>query len=138
MTTESDILHENGAFWVCRERNAYTVFRNGVTAATSDSSYAKTPDGLSIAKARCDYLAKRDAAKSPPTHCPKPLLSIPLATPIVRLIVQTYDETCLSNDALKDTTAADLRKLRAEQFGPFRVSSCQVDSFGCALFTVYA
>ncbi len=63
MTTESDILHENGAFWVCRERNAYTVFRNGVTAATSDSSYAKTADGLSIAKARCDYLAKREAEK---------------------------------------------------------------------------
>ena len=60
---ELDIMHENGAYWVGRERAAYVVYKIGVTHSTSDSAYAKTPDGLSIAKARCDYLAKRDAAK---------------------------------------------------------------------------
>lgn len=59
---ESDIMHENGSFWVAREKTAYTVYRVGVTHSTSDSSYGKTPDGLSIAVARCDYLAKRKEA----------------------------------------------------------------------------
>ncbi len=59
---ETDIIHENGDYWVLRERTCYTVFKNGVTHSTSDSSYAKNDDGLSIAKARCDYLAKRAAA----------------------------------------------------------------------------
>lgn len=57
--TEQDILHENGVFWVFRDRDAYVVFRNGSTHATSDSAYEKSPDGLSIAVARCGYLAKR-------------------------------------------------------------------------------
>jgi hypothetical protein len=60
MTRESDIVYENGAFWVYRGKS-YTVFRNGLTHATADSSYARTPDGLSIAKARVDYLAGRSA-----------------------------------------------------------------------------
>lgn len=55
---EADIMHENGDFWVGRERTAYVVYRSGVTHSVSESAYAKTPDGLSIAKARCDYLAK--------------------------------------------------------------------------------
>jgi len=58
MTRESDIMHEAGDYWVCREKAAYTVYRNGITHATSDSSYARDPDGLSIAIARCDYLAR--------------------------------------------------------------------------------
>lgn len=58
---ESDILHENGNFWVGKTRRpeSYTVYRTGLTHSTPDSSYAFTPDGLSIAKARCDYLAGR-------------------------------------------------------------------------------
>ena len=56
---ESDILHENGSYWVAREQAAYTVYRVGATHSTSDSSYAKTPDGLTIAIARCNYLAQR-------------------------------------------------------------------------------
>jgi hypothetical protein len=56
---ESDIMHEAGAYWVARQKDSYTVYKNGVTHAVSDSSYAKTPDGLSIAIARCNYLAKR-------------------------------------------------------------------------------
>lgn len=56
---EEDIMHEAGDYWVGRERNAYTVFKNVGTHSVSDSAYHKTEDGLSIAIARCDYLAKR-------------------------------------------------------------------------------
>ena len=65
---EQDIMHENGNFWVGRERGAapggaYVVFKTGTVCSESDSAYAKTPDGLSIAVARCDYLAKREAGR---------------------------------------------------------------------------
>lgn len=65
--TERDIMHENGDFWVLkdRRRGAYTVFRNGATCATSDSSYALTSGGLSVAIARCDYLARSTLEKAP-------------------------------------------------------------------------
>ena len=58
---ESDIVYEIGAFWVAREQASgrYVVFENGLCFATSDSAYPLTTDGLSIAKARADYLAKR-------------------------------------------------------------------------------
>jgi len=63
---ESDIMHESagGKFWVGRDRNraAYVVFRVAGTHSTSDSGYTLTSDGLSIARARCDYLAGRAAA----------------------------------------------------------------------------
>lgn len=62
--TEADIMHENGDYWVGRERKAYTVYKAGVTHSVSDSSYARTPDGLSIAIARCNYLAKRNQLNS--------------------------------------------------------------------------
>lgn len=60
---ESDIVYENGAFWVFDDRKepAYVVFKSGLTHSTSDSAYARTTDGLSIAKARVDYLAGRAA-----------------------------------------------------------------------------
>lgn len=60
---ESDIVHEAGRFWVLREarRGRYTVFVTGVTHSASDSAYALTPDGLSLAIARCDYLHRNDA-----------------------------------------------------------------------------
>jgi len=64
MIREADIIHENGAFWVLRERDAYTVYRSGVTHSTPDSTYHPTPDGLSIAVARCNYLAKRATAQA--------------------------------------------------------------------------
>jgi len=57
--SESKIVHENPTAWVCSQRNSYTVYRIGLTHSTPDSSYAKTPDGLSIAKARAEYLHKR-------------------------------------------------------------------------------
>lgn len=56
---ESDIVYENGIFWVCKNKNDYTVYKSGITHSVSDSSYEKNEDGLSIAKARCDYLANR-------------------------------------------------------------------------------
>ncbi|MGN6552109.1 MAG: hypothetical protein ACTHJ3_19765 [Pararhizobium sp.] len=60
---ECDIMHEAGDYWVARERDAYVVYRpHNSYASTTDSAYAKTPDGLAIAKARCDYLARRAAA----------------------------------------------------------------------------
>ena len=55
---ESDIMHEVGNYWVARESRAYVVYKIGVTHSTSDSAYARTPDGLSIAIARANYLAK--------------------------------------------------------------------------------
>lgn len=61
---ESDIMHEKGSYWVGRQSNAYTVYKNGLTHSTSDSSYKKDPDGLSIAIARCNYLAKREEEKA--------------------------------------------------------------------------
>lgn len=58
---ESDIMHEVGRYWVGRdkEEGAYIVFKIGPTHSTSDSAYDLTPDGLSIAIARCNYLAKQ-------------------------------------------------------------------------------
>ena len=62
---ESDIMHETscGSYWVGRDigRGSYIVYKVGATHSTSDSGYALTPDGLSIAVCRADYLAKAQA-----------------------------------------------------------------------------
>lgn len=58
MTKIQDIKHENGSYWVLDTKDSYAVMLNGVTHSTSDSSYARTDDGLSIAIARCNYLAR--------------------------------------------------------------------------------
>lgn len=64
--TGRDIFYETAGFYVALNRrcNALVVFRpsRSGTHAESDSAYCNNPDGLSIAKARCDYLAKRAAA----------------------------------------------------------------------------
>jgi hypothetical protein len=58
---ESDILHENGKFWVLKDKHkgkqTYTVMKIGITHSESvdDVTY---PD-LSLAIARCNYLASR-------------------------------------------------------------------------------
>lgn len=58
-TKESNIVHEAPTgHYVYKEKGSYTVYRPTITHAVSDSSYALTEDGLSIAKARCDYLAR--------------------------------------------------------------------------------
>ena len=61
---ESDIMHEVGDYWVARQKGTYVVYKVGVTHSISDSAYAKTPDGLSIAIARCNYLAGRTSSKA--------------------------------------------------------------------------
>lgn len=60
MASESEIIYENGDFWVYvdRKRSAYVVFRSGITHSTSDGTYQLSADGLTLAKARVDYLAK--------------------------------------------------------------------------------
>jgi hypothetical protein len=55
---ESDIKHEAGRFWVLDHKTGYSVMTAGVTHSTTDSTYARTPDGLSIAIARANYLAR--------------------------------------------------------------------------------
>lgn len=57
-----DIVHENGDYWVARDKKhkAYIVYKNVITHAVSDSAYSLDEDGLSIAIARCDYLAGRN------------------------------------------------------------------------------
>lgn len=62
---EKDIAYETGPAWVLTDTSAgrYTVFLSGVTHSTGDTSYSLDADGFSLAKARADYLAKREAAK---------------------------------------------------------------------------
>lgn len=63
---EHDIKHEVGNYWVGDNGGkAYTVYRVqvGLHYSIPDSSYAHNPDGLSIAVARCNYLAKRGDTK---------------------------------------------------------------------------
>lgn len=66
---EQDIMHETpcGKYWVGRDtrQQAYVVFKVGATHSTSDSGYHMTPDGLSIAIARADYLGKRVVTSKP-------------------------------------------------------------------------
>ncbi len=62
---ESDIVHEAGPYWVARQKGAYVVFHAGATHSVSDSAYLPDADGLSLAIARCDYLAKRLQARFP-------------------------------------------------------------------------
>ena len=53
-------MHENSGYWVLKDHKhrAYTVLKSGLTHSTADSSYELNDDGLSIAIARCNYLAK--------------------------------------------------------------------------------
>lgn len=61
---ERDIKHENGRYWVGDTRDSYTVYCvHPLLASYPDSSYAHDEDGLSIAVARCNYLAERARAK---------------------------------------------------------------------------
>lgn len=56
---ESDIMHENGEYWVLRDKTSYLVMKNEITHSVSESGYPKTDDGKSLAIARCNYLANR-------------------------------------------------------------------------------
>jgi hypothetical protein len=63
MYREEDIVHENGKVFVLRDRRqkSYAVCVSGTTHSTVESAYTLDSDGLSIAVARCDYLARRAA-----------------------------------------------------------------------------
>jgi hypothetical protein len=67
---EADIVYEVGQFWVYRDikHACYTVYRAGITHSTEDSSYRLTADGLSIAKARVDFLARRHNQETKHDH----------------------------------------------------------------------
>lgn len=60
---EKDIVHENGSAWVLRTKTGYKVFVIKGTHSVSDSEYSLTPDGLSIAVARADYIARAAALR---------------------------------------------------------------------------
>lgn len=75
MIRESDIMHENGDFWVLRSRGGkqpnYAVMKNVGTRSVADSAYELSADGLSIAIARCDWLARSAAARANRLGVPK-------------------------------------------------------------------
>ena len=56
---ESQIVFDSGPVWVWKGPESYTVFKVGPVYSNPDSSYALTPDGLSIAIARAQYLTKK-------------------------------------------------------------------------------
>ena len=70
MFRERDIVHENGEFWVLKstKEKCYYVMvpdkKNYGVTCISDSAYSLDSDGLSIAIARCDYMAKRAKEKA--------------------------------------------------------------------------
>lgn len=70
MIKEKDIVHENGKYWVMRNRKerCYSVMVSGATHSVSDSHYSLDDDGLSIAVARCDYLARPKKKNDPFIH----------------------------------------------------------------------
>lgn len=55
MLKMKDIVHENGGYWVLRDKENYHVMKIRPTHSVSDSCYASED----LAKARCDYLANR-------------------------------------------------------------------------------
>ena len=59
-----DIIHENGRFWVLKTKDKYTVMVTGLTCSICESAYHLDGDGLTIAIARCNYLAKRYTEQS--------------------------------------------------------------------------
>jgi hypothetical protein len=67
-TTESQIIHENGKYWVHsgkgKEKGIFTVYKTGLTHSTSDSAY----NDKSLAIYRCNYLAKRTIKIEPLTN----------------------------------------------------------------------
>ena len=56
---ESQIVFDSGPVWVWKCPESFTVFKVGPVYSVPDSSYAPTPDGLSIAIARAEYLTKK-------------------------------------------------------------------------------
>lgn len=61
MLTESDILYENGNYWVCASaKGGYEVYRNGITHSTRCAIIGyKENEGLERAKAECNKRANK-------------------------------------------------------------------------------
>lgn len=59
---ESDILYQNGRYWIAKSKPSgdYVVYRDGITHAEAFSTFIGNSDGLSLAKAYCDYRIKRE------------------------------------------------------------------------------
>lgn len=70
MIKESDIVYENGPAWVYsdRKKRAYVVYVASSAHSTSDSAYPLNADGLSIAKARADYIAAQRRKRAALEH----------------------------------------------------------------------
>jgi hypothetical protein len=56
---ESDIVHENGDYWVLSDKSGYLVLKTGVTHSKTLCTFPKDADGRSLAIAYCDYQAER-------------------------------------------------------------------------------
>ncbi len=57
---EENIKFEVGEYWILETWKSYTVMKNVGTHSVSDSEYNRDADGLSIAIARCNYLAEKE------------------------------------------------------------------------------
>jgi hypothetical protein len=57
---ESDIVHENGDYWVLSDKSGYLVMMAGITHSKTLCTFPKTDDGRSLAIAYCEYRAKHD------------------------------------------------------------------------------
>jgi hypothetical protein len=55
---EEYIVYEIGDYWVYRDRNQYTCLKNLGVASETIAAFELDDDGLSLAKAYCDYRAK--------------------------------------------------------------------------------
>lgn len=68
MIKEEDIVYENGNYWVLKSKKGHCYFvmgsSPGNTHSVSDSTYSLDDDGLSIAIARCNWMAKRAKEKN--------------------------------------------------------------------------
>jgi len=58
---ESAIAYDTGAYWVRTDKSYYTVCQSGLTHSVTLVSFEKSADGLSLAKAYCDYKSKHTA-----------------------------------------------------------------------------
>lgn len=60
MTRESDILYQNGNFWVCKSRKGYEVYEDGITHATRRAIIGSDgPQWFERAKAEADCRAEQ-------------------------------------------------------------------------------
>mgnify|MGYP000610327203 CR=1 FL=1 len=57
---EKNIVFESGRYFVYQAGSSYDVMRNVATHSEVESMYALSPDGLSLAVARCEYLSGRE------------------------------------------------------------------------------